>query len=315
MAFNTVNAAQVSLELFGGLVTEMPAMNLPPGVSPDCQDMAFDSGVVFSRPGLNAFLATSVGAVSFTWAKSYIDPQGVIRNLYLDTLGNIWMENITTAATPVVIGVVTPGSYAKSVTAFGSEYIAFSDGFKGTDIALQYDGTSLTRITTDGPGTSPTVSNIILPPTTVSAWQRDGSTSTPGTNTVTVTTTSAHGLQVGYQAQISGFGSTAVVGITSVSINNNVAPGLATVTTSAAHGIPSGSIISMRYIQGEVAGTSISAANRTEQLVTITTSADHNLETGAYVTIASVTDTTFDGSYSIIVLDNRNFTYQQLAGA
>ncbi len=40
------------LELFGGLVTDMPAADLPQGVSPDCQDVAFVQGAVKTRPGL-----------------------------------------------------------------------------------------------------------------------------------------------------------------------------------------------------------------------------------------------------------------------
>lgn len=320
MAFNTVGAAQVSLELFGGLVSEIPAMNLPPGVSPALQDMAFDSCCVFTRPALKAFLATSLGNVTITYAKSYLDNQGTVRNLYLDSLGNLWMENVTLGAAPVTIGTVTPGSYAKSVTAFGREYIAFSDGYRGTDVALQYDGTYLDRVTTDGPGAPPVVQNLILAPTPVTAWQRDGTPTAPGTNTVTVTCSGPHGLQVGYQAQITGFGADSglCATISTIVIDNTINPGIAIVTTTAPHGIPSGSIISMRYILGGQVGGGIltaSGAVRTEQLVTIKTSSNHNLETGAYVTIAGVADGTMNGSYSITVVDNATFTYQQLAGA
>lgn len=316
MSFNTTGAVQVGLELFGGLVTETPAMNLPAGVSPDCQDMAFDSGMVFSRPGLTKFLEDSLGSVTITYAKSYIDNQGIVRNLYLDSLGNLWMQNVSASLAPVIIGTVTPGSYAKSVTAFGTEYIAFSNGIHGTDVALQYDGMNLDRVTTDGPGTPPTIANVILPDSSITAWQRDGTTTTPGTNTVTVTTSAAHGLKVGYQAQVSGFGSnTAVATISTVVIDNIIAPGIATVTTTAAHGIPSGSIISLRYVQGGAVGGGILSATRTEQLVTIVMNADHNLESGAYVTLAGVTDPTFNQSAAITVVDNITFTFTQLAGA
>src|SRR5258705_11689563 len=40
------------LELIGGLVKDMPAADLPQGVSPDCQDVAFLQGAVKTRPGL-----------------------------------------------------------------------------------------------------------------------------------------------------------------------------------------------------------------------------------------------------------------------
>jgi len=40
------------LELFGGLVTDMAAADLPQGVSPDCQDVSFLQGAVKTRPGI-----------------------------------------------------------------------------------------------------------------------------------------------------------------------------------------------------------------------------------------------------------------------
>ncbi len=139
-------------------------MNAPAGVSPFCQDMAFKPGATFSRPGLTGVFTTPFGATTMTYTKSYVDAKGVIRNLYLDAAGNLWVENITTSAgTATMLAAVTPGSYAKSVTAFGREYIAISDGIHGSDVALQYDGTNLDRVTTDGPGAPPNVGSIILP--------------------------------------------------------------------------------------------------------------------------------------------------------
>jgi hypothetical protein len=45
------------LDIFGGLVTDMPAGDLPLGVSPDCQDVAFTAGSVRTRPGLQSVFA------------------------------------------------------------------------------------------------------------------------------------------------------------------------------------------------------------------------------------------------------------------
>jgi len=49
------------LDLFGGLVTDMPAADLPQGVSPDCQDVAFLQGAVKTRPGLVSVFFTDCG--------------------------------------------------------------------------------------------------------------------------------------------------------------------------------------------------------------------------------------------------------------
>lgn len=157
------NTHQFPLEVFGGLVTNINPTALPLGASPDTADTAFLMGGVSQRPAFRKIFASPLGHSTITYGKSYVDPKGVIRNLYLDSLGNLWMENITTSAVPVIIGTTTPGSYAKSITAFGREYIAISDGIHGSDVALQYDGTKLERVTQDGPGTPPTVTSLIIP--------------------------------------------------------------------------------------------------------------------------------------------------------
>jgi len=394
--FNVKGAVQVPLEIFGGLVTNMPAMNLPAGVSPDCQDMAFRPGSVFSRPALAKILATSVGVTTLTYAKSFTDNAGIVRNLYLDATGNLWVENLN-ASTMVMLAAVTPGSYAKSITAFGREYIAFSDGIHGTEVALQYDGTNLDRVTQDGPGAPPTVGNLVIPAvamlsggagpslTVISATTTNlvggnytrvtitlasgglglrpgdivtitgnsnstlnqtaplaqvvsdtqiitygfypafetgtgGSTSATSAysisranNIVTVNTAVPHGLQVGYQAQISGVDATAVpvAAISSIVINNVDSPGIATITTAAAHGLASGENIVLKGISSIVAAA-ISAVSRQGGIVTVTTSAAHNLVPGAVVSLSGVSDGTFNTTLVITnVTDSTHFVALQ----
>jgi hypothetical protein len=170
MAFNFTGAAQIPLSVFGGQVTEMAPPNLPEGVSPDAPDVVFTPGGVRTRPGLKKVFAAEFpkGAApkvgTLVWGKTYFSPNGGIENLYLDSNGFLWWEDVVnTPGAYTQIGSVTPGSYAKSVTAFGREYIAISDGQHGSDAALQWDGANLDRVTQDGPGRAPAVSNLQLP--------------------------------------------------------------------------------------------------------------------------------------------------------
>jgi hypothetical protein len=400
VSFNTTNAVQVPLELFGGLVTEMPAMGLPMGVSPDCQDMAFEPGSVFSRPGLTAVLPTALGSTTLTYCKSFVSNNGAIYNFYLDAAGNLWVENVTSSpGTVTLLGTVTPGSYCKSITAFGREYFAFSDGIHGSDVPLQYDGTFLDRVTQDGPGTAPTVANLIIPPTTMAGagsptvytiteiapdqknvpggyfttiniyttipatvavvgsqiviagtgtiWDggpytvianpgpaggivvsfyspgssviytgsgtvtvgTSGVTMRRASNVVTVQTTTPHGLQIGYQAQITGVPANAVGGnISSIVIDNEDEPGLATVNMSAAHGLVPGVYVSINGVKGQAIGSGISSITWDGGIVTVVTAANHGLSIGSNVSIGSTTN--YNTSTTVATIPGPNsFTF------
>ena len=57
------------LDLFGGLVTDLAAPDLPQGVSPDCQDVAFLQGAVKTRPGLLSVYAPIAGNPTVNYLK------------------------------------------------------------------------------------------------------------------------------------------------------------------------------------------------------------------------------------------------------
>src|ERR1700688_197197 len=97
MSFNATGSAQAPLSVFGGLVTEQAPVNLPEGLSPDCQDGVFAPGEVSSRPGFQRQLSPLGSAI--TSAKSFLCPDptsahGTLQNLYLDAGGNLWVENV-----------------------------------------------------------------------------------------------------------------------------------------------------------------------------------------------------------------------------
>ena len=202
MANNPVNAADCALEVFGGWVSEMDPVNLPAGVSPDCPECAFVPGSVFQRPAFKKIFNPPLAVNTvINYGKSFVAPDKTIYNLYLASNGILYLENLTNSpGVATALFTTFGGSYARSVTAFGREYIALSDGFHGTDAPLQFDGTNLDRVTQSGPGAPPVVTSVALPAVQMVA---SGNTLTRTNNTVFCTTATPHNLQVGYQAQIS----------------------------------------------------------------------------------------------------------------
>src|SRR6185312_14349916 len=395
---------KIVINTLGGLCTEPSPTDVPAGLSPYNREMQYLPGSSSSRDGLHKVFATPMGNVTVTGGDSYIDPTGVIRNLYLDSAGNLWVENVTASpGTLTLLTTTTPGSYMKSMTANGRQYIAISDGLNGTDIPLQYDGANLDRFTQDGPGSPPTIANLALPAvamvaggagvtigsvecdpagldpgsgyfTQINAFTSSsiaglnvGDTVTvsgltggatamngtwgpvtaiypganslivitayipPGTvfglggtistvglitairqsNIVTVNTASAHHLQVGYRAQITGLSAFVVgSGVASIVINNEDAPGIATVTMNAVHGLLPGNQITLSGVGGVAVGGGISSIVCQGQIVTVTTASAHSLTPGSSVDIAG-TGTTLDTTAAIVlaVTSSTVFTY------
>ena len=81
--------------------------------------------LVFITPGL----------ADFNYIKSYIQNNERITTLALDSLGNMWGEDVTDL--PGIFSLesiyITPGTYAKSATSDNQEYIVFSNLSVGTD--------------------------------------------------------------------------------------------------------------------------------------------------------------------------------------
>jgi hypothetical protein len=208
VAISPTGAVPVPLTVFGSWVTEVAPESVPENISPDCQDVAFAPGQVSSRPctdivldspfpagGINGFIPTVV------YGKSFKLPTGAIQNLYFDSNGSFWVEYLSvTPGEYTLLFTSTPGSTCKSITQFGREFIAISDGLHGTEVPLQWDGTLLRRYTCDGPGAPPTIANLAIAPSQMAST---GNTLTRNANLVLANTATPHNLKVGYQAQIS----------------------------------------------------------------------------------------------------------------
>ncbi len=81
------------LELFGGLVTDMAAADLPQGVSPDCQDVSFLQGAVKTRPGILSVFSPIAGNPTVDYLKPYTQRNLARTLLALDSAGTLWGEN------------------------------------------------------------------------------------------------------------------------------------------------------------------------------------------------------------------------------
>src|SRR5258706_5624572 len=136
----TAGSFDAPIELFSGLVTDVPHADLPHGVSPDCQDVVFSSGGVATRPGLQTLFGPLAGNPTVNYLKTYETPNATLRALALDANGNLYKETNTGTLATVASGLVA-NSLANSNTLFGREYLAFSDGKSGFDLPRQFDDT------------------------------------------------------------------------------------------------------------------------------------------------------------------------------
>jgi hypothetical protein len=142
------------LDLFGGLVTDMAAADLPAGVSPDCKDVAFVQGAVKTRPGLLSVFARIAGNPTVNYLKTYTQPNLAQTLLAIDSAGTLWGENSPGVLTQIAAGLA-PNAAASSASLFSREYMAQHDGNFGLDIPRQFDGTNLDRVSQIGPGAGP----------------------------------------------------------------------------------------------------------------------------------------------------------------
>ena len=191
------------LDLFGGLVTDMAAADLPQGVSPDCQDVSFLQGAVKTRPGIVSVFSPISSNPTVNYLKSYTQPNLVQTLLALDSAGTLWGESSPGVLSQIATGLAA-NSTASSTSLFGREYVAVHDGQFGIDVPRQYDGTNFDRVSQVGPGAgvaavSDTVANI-------SAISR-------AANVVTVTTSTPHGVVSGDQVTIAGVSDTSFNGV------------------------------------------------------------------------------------------------------
>jgi hypothetical protein len=206
-----------SVSVFNGLRTDTRSAKCPAGYSPDCSDMMFTTGGTQTRYPFRT-LATLPEAI--TYRKEFTCKNGTVQVLALGLSGNLYVVAANGATT--IIDTVAPGSLCNSVTAYGREYMNFFNASGGCDAPRQWDGRFCDRVSQGGPAVAPTVASVALPSSIMAAV---GNTLTRQNNQVLCQTATAHGLQVGYQAQISNVpdsNATSVVQSNNSSVQNSV---------------------------------------------------------------------------------------------
>ncbi len=149
------------LNKFGGLFTECPPENLPPGASPQCYDIDFLVAGVRTRDGtfdpVQSF-TPEVIAFPITYLKSttVLGPNHL--TLAEDNGTTIYEENLNNPG--VFSSIYSPilnQARAISTTVDNREFICLSNLIQGQDEPRQYDGTNVDRISQVGPGNGPLV--------------------------------------------------------------------------------------------------------------------------------------------------------------
>ena len=302
---STLGSLDASIEIFGGLVTDMSPADLPHGVSPDCQDVVFSNGGVLTRPGLQALFGPLSGNPTINYVKTYETLNATLRALVLDSNGVLYKETAPGTLASIASGLA-PASFANSTTIFGREYLAISDGKTGNDLPRQFDDTNFDRVSQSGPGAGPIVvdENVSVaiaaspngatqPAPVAIAASPNGATENGFL--VTVTTSVAHGLSAGQSVTISGV---------AVSGYNGTFP-VVSVPTNTTFTYIAG-------VSGLAASGSGSAASAT---ATIQTAASHSLVVGQLVTISSVGVAGYNGTFAVTsVPDSTHFTYTATIG-
>lgn len=311
MSVITDDTVQVPIDLIGGLYTLSDAMNNPPGASPNCQDSEFLPGVpgtVRTRPGL-LNINTFAGNPTINYARTFKDMQQNNRGLYFDSLQNLWEEY--PQGTFNIRGTMYQSKYVKSDTAFGREFLAFSDGKFGTDAPRQWDGTNLDRISQDGPGQAPAVVDGL-----------NGLTLVAGPNGAKQYASQNIDSVVNNGATDSGFGIATLGMATPASLIpangfykgpypfNIVVAGVTNAGYDGTFGCIAVSI-NCSYLDYYLAGglAASGSGTVTSCLAQFTTTAPHGLAVGQSVVVAGVGVAGYNGTWSVYsVIDATNFT-------
>ncbi|HUJ93355.1 MAG TPA: hypothetical protein VLW46_00165 [Candidatus Bathyarchaeia archaeon] len=301
----TLDSQDAPIEIFGGLVTDMSPADLPHGVSPDCQDVIFSNGGVATRPGMQALFGPLPGNPTVNYVKTYETLNATLRTMALDSNGTLYKETTPGTLSSIATGLAA-NAYANSVTLFGREYLAVSDGKIGIDLPRQYDDTNFDRVSQSGPGAGPTVvdENVIVAiaaspngatqPAAISiAASPNGATENGFL--VTITTTTTHGLSAGQSVTISGVGVTGYNGTFPV--------------------VSAPSTTQFTYIAGASGLAASGGGTAASATATIQTTSAHGFVVGQLVTTSGIGVAGYNGTFSITsVPDSTHFTFTATIG-
>lgn len=172
MALNPRGSFSLDLSLFGSLVQDINATDLPPGGSPDNSDIFYLPGGMYTRPAAKRILpsGTLAGNPTIMSVKEFPSQIGDNLMMFLDSLGNLYSNAPLNPALVNLIDTVTPGVQFKAENYGGKQWYAFysafqsgsfsSSPFVGVDVPRYFDATTVYRVTSDAPGMSPSFFNL-----------------------------------------------------------------------------------------------------------------------------------------------------------
>src|SRR3984893_8885866 len=302
----TAGSFDAPIEIFGGLVTDISPADLPHGVSPDCQDVIYSNGGVATRPGLQALFGPLAGNPTINYVKTYETLNATLRTLLLDSNGILYKETTPGTLANVASGLAA-NSFANSTTLFGREYLDISDGRAGNDLPRQFDDTNFDRVSQSGPGAGPTVvdENVI-----VAIVATPSGATQPAAVAIAASPNGASG---------NGF--------------------LATITTSAVHGLSVGQSVTVAgvgitgyngtfpvvsipsstqftYIAGASGLATAGGGTAASATATIQTASAHSFVVGQLVTTTSIGVAGYNGTFAVSgVPDSTHFTFTAATGS
>lgn len=145
----------IPVDTLGGIVSILDGADVPLGCSPDCRDVQFFPGNVRTRPGLDIIHQLTAGS-NVPYLKTFKTPDLEARLLLWDSTGKMYVET-GPGATATISTTFTPNNVVESVTLFGKEWIAESNGQVGSGLPLVYDDTNLYLVGNQPPAKNPTV--------------------------------------------------------------------------------------------------------------------------------------------------------------
>lgn len=145
-------------EQMGGVQTLPDPLDVEVGKATEAKNVEFHLGTsVASRSGRSLFATVSGNPNIISMAEYALLDGATRRLLILGSDGSLWKENGDQSLTLIESGLGVTTRLAQA-TAFGRQYLAFSDGKLGSAPPRYYDDTHLYRVSQEGPGTSPDVS-------------------------------------------------------------------------------------------------------------------------------------------------------------
>lgn len=282
---------QVDIAFTGGLLTDIPTADVPPGLSPNNQDCDFLPRATMTRYGTGpSIFPAIVGNPTINYLKTFEQPNLTELLLSLDSAGALWqspsigggLTQINTSSGTAIV----PGSRGKSTSIFGREYIGLSDGKFGLDMPRQYDGTFLDRVSQVGPGAGPlSVTDICV---ALTALSRTG-------GIISGTTATPHGLAPGMLMTIAG-----------VNADSSFDGQFPVLTT------PTGSTFTAQGAPGIFAISSISRAGGVVSAVIAGN--PPTISGGAQIVVIGIQDTSYNGVFNVTAVAGNIVTWNQ-AGA